>query len=330
MRLIFLLLFILLMPTLVHAQYVTPNVPSGLSRMEFTDGFSPNISYTGNEITQIVSDTTGTNYEANTVAWLGIVSGGAEHRLLWKCDLSWLPSASQIVIYDAELRFTTKNEHVSYVDADAVLIGAHRLFKDMSIAQATWTNYATASAWGTAGANDISGTWDNLFGGVGTYTITSQMNNIYNNAWTDRDGIGVFTGQSWDNMPIGTDSLTVASISGGMDRCEFAESYDNVKPYATSAATTFEWQFRINVRKLVTLWHTMGLENYGALLRVEPTWIINPSGNGGLIGVHTQNHTTVRYRPTLVVWFYYIDAVTVPDGGGAGGGGMGNPFQGVK
>lgn len=158
-------------------------IPEPTTTIAFQDGVAPTAGYSGTSDTYINEGAATTNYgTVDTLMLDGNDGTEFSSAALMKFDLSSIPAGS--VILSATLILNS-------INATAASYPIYRLLRNWNASQATWNNYATGSAWTTAGAQGAGTDYDattlgNVTGGTGATSIALNA-----------AGVGVV--QSWVN-----------------------------------------------------------------------------------------------------------------------------------
>lgn len=321
-----------------HAQYTTWDRTTYTDTLSFKNGavISPysNLVYQSGYIVSIRYDDPTGNYIEELGAALGyddnpLPTTGAVSAYSVLCQFDGIENYldSAVAIDQAWLELTVMNgAGVNTIDnTSVVLLGVNRLFKPFIKDQATWNERQTGVSWGAAGANDYTGTWSNVFGGTGAYTIYTNWNQL-DDDWNARFRYNG-TDATGEEQSAGTDTLLASAMTAPLDRLLFSESYAQIHPFKTNsaAAAAERLRIRIDVKPIIDGWALKGWENYGFILRVEKI-----TGTIGYFQVATHNSTlsSGKAKPKLVV--IYQKALPSSGSGGGGGGAQGAGSQGYK
>ena len=175
---------------------ITVNAGSGPTTVSFQDGVN---GYAGTRDTTIRSDATTTNYGTTTTL---LVDGSPDYASLIKWDLSSIPAGKTVTAVTISL---------NVVDVTTGTYEIYALKRDWVETGATWAQFASGSAWQTAGANGANDRETTVLGsvtgsstGVKTYTLNAA---------------GIAKVQSWLNAPATNYGFAILdyAVSDGLD-----------------------------------------------------------------------------------------------------------------
>jgi hypothetical protein len=175
---------------------ITVNPGSGPTTVSFQDGVN---GYAGTRDTTIRSDATTTNYGTTTTL---LVDGSPDYASLIKWDLSSIPAGKTVTAVTISL---------NVVDVTTGTYEIYALKRDWVETGATWAQFASGSAWQTAGANGANDRETTVLGsvtgsstGVKTYTLNAA---------------GIAKVQSWLNAPATNYGFAILdyAVSDGLD-----------------------------------------------------------------------------------------------------------------
>lgn len=121
---------------------------AGWLSMSFQEGALPDSSYTGAEDNRIWSGANAAvNYSTNVYLQLGYSAASEAKRALIRFDISAIP-------YNATIQKATLTMFCDGVYTGSTAFALYKVITHTWVEnQSTWNNYATASAWTTAGGN---------------------------------------------------------------------------------------------------------------------------------------------------------------------------------
>lgn len=301
-------LWLCLAAAFMGATHPTPVENPAVTETRFRNGVSPDASFDGMVMTFIDEAATTDDNGADEWAEMGSVTLGADRaRILWKCDLSSLPS--NYIVDRAVLRMLISTTDIT---SQYFTISGFRVLARWE-ESANWGNRVTSTAtdttWAAAGLQDDVGSAS--YRGTSLTGMTAWRWPLSADvaAFTGREGGGYYTAATVDSV------YSYYGLSAAADRPPQPVFTYTLRRQGTGAVQNDSLWVEIPVTHAVKMWASKRWANHGLLLIAStndvsvtgPMPISETDGDAltariRVVSEEYSYHNLFSRRPVLRVW----------------------------